>query len=70
MITREPIMCDCCGKEIVAQRLDDRIIIKQRRHGKDHFGIVWLTQPEKYANNGEQSTTMGVSASDHTDFTA
>ncbi len=34
---REPIYCDCCGKEVMAWRLPDgRIIINDRRHGEKH----------------------------------
>ena len=34
--TREPIYCDCCGKEVLAWRVNGKIIVKDRRHGEKH----------------------------------
>ena len=37
---RYPIRCDCCGEEIMAERVDDRIVIRIKRHGKEHCAVV------------------------------
>lgn len=42
---RQPIRCDCCGDEVIAEWAGDRLIIKQRRHGKTHTGVIVLTDP-------------------------
>jgi hypothetical protein len=34
--SREPIYCDCCGKEVMAWRVNGRIIVNDRRHGERH----------------------------------
>lgn len=40
---RHPIQCDCCGTEVVAVRVGDRIIIRQKRHGRIHVGTILVT---------------------------
>jgi len=39
---RHPIACDCCGTEVVAVLIGNRLIIKQRRHGRTHTAVVIL----------------------------
>ena len=36
----EKIVCDCCGREILAMRRDGKIIIAAHKHGKKHFAVV------------------------------
>ena len=40
---REPIYCGCCGTAILAERVDDSIVIKTRRNGRFHVAVVQLT---------------------------
>ncbi len=37
---REPIYCRCCGTAILAERVEDAIVIKIRRNGKFHVAVV------------------------------
>ena len=37
---REPIYCRCCGTAILAERVEDAIVIKTRRNGKFHVAVV------------------------------
>ena len=49
-ISKQPILCDCCGKEIMAEVKDGKLIIIQHRHGKNHFSVTkinGLTKIEK-----------------------
>lgn len=39
---RHPIACDCCGTETVAVLIGNRLVIKQRRHGRTHTAVVIL----------------------------
>ena len=38
--TRQPIYCRCCGTAILAERVEDAIVIKTRRKGKFHVAVV------------------------------
>ena len=41
MSNRTPILCDCCGSELMAERMaDGRILIYAKRRGKTHHVIV------------------------------
>jgi len=35
-----PIMCDCCGKEQLAEIKDGKLIIFTKRHGQRHFVTI------------------------------
>ena len=37
---REPIFCDDCGQEKMAELRDGKIVIVDRRHGRQHVAIV------------------------------
>ena len=34
------LVCDGCGKEILAQVFDDRIVVTDRRHGSKHIAVI------------------------------
>jgi len=36
------IRCDCCGVEVVAALDGNRLVIRQRRHGRPHHGVIVL----------------------------
>jgi len=35
-----PLLCDCCGKEKLAEVKDGKLIIFDTRHGRRHFVVV------------------------------
>ena len=35
-----PVMCDCCGKEKLAEIRDGKIVIYDTRHGQRHFVVL------------------------------
>ncbi len=37
---REPIFCDDCGQEKMAELRNGKIVIVDRRHGRQHVAIV------------------------------
>ena len=37
---RQPIYCSCCGTAILAERVEDAIVIKTRRNGRFHVAVV------------------------------
>ena len=37
---KEPIFCDDCGQEKMAEIRDGNIVIVDRRHGRQHVAIV------------------------------
>ena len=37
---KEPIFCDDCGQEKMAEIRDGKIVIVDRRHGRQHVAIV------------------------------
>ena len=39
---RHPIYCTCCGNTIVAERVEDAIVIKVKRNGRVHVAVVPL----------------------------
>lgn len=41
-VEAKPIKCECCGSETLAEWRGDKILITDRRHGKDHFVLVSL----------------------------
>lgn len=46
----ERLYCDCCGKQVMAIKRGDRVIIKAVHHGQEHVLVVLLhpvplTQP-------------------------
>ena len=45
--TGEPIVCDCCGMEVMAIRHADRIVITDKRHGRHHIVIIPLTSLQR-----------------------
>ena len=44
---REPIYCDCCGTAILAEQVDDTIVIKAKRNGKFHVAVVTLAHRDR-----------------------
>lgn len=59
-MSRRPIRCDCCGTVVCAQHDGDRIVIRQRKHGRDHYAVVpvdkTLANEEDFRENVETST--------------
>jgi len=41
---REVIRCSCCGQEILAERIGNTIVVRDRRHGKVHSVTIDLTR--------------------------
>jgi hypothetical protein len=39
---REPIYCDCHGDEVMAFLSERKLIIRQRRHGADHWVSIHI----------------------------
>ena len=37
---KEPIFCDDCGQEKMAEIRDGKLVIADRRHGRQHVAIV------------------------------
>ena len=37
---KEPIFCDDCGQEKMAEIRDGKLVIVDRRHGRQHVAIV------------------------------
>ena len=38
--SKEPIFCDDCGQEKMAEIRDGKLVIVDRRHGRQHVAIV------------------------------
>jgi len=38
------IKCICCGKEILAEIKDNKMVIMDRRHGKKHVVVLTLEE--------------------------
>ena len=50
---RQVIFCACCGNEILAERVDDTIVVRSKRHGRVHIAVIHLsslTESMKPAN--------------------
>lgn len=45
----QDVMCDCCGREILAEIRDGKVIIFTERHGRRHFTVIELAQVGKVA---------------------
>jgi hypothetical protein len=43
-LTYEKIKCDCCGNEMLAEIRENKIIIRDRRHGKNHMVVLTLEE--------------------------
>ena len=39
---RQVIFCACCGNEILAERVDDTIVVRSKRHGRVHIAVIHL----------------------------
>ena len=35
-----PVMCDCCGKEKLAEIKEGKLVIYDTRHGQRHFVVL------------------------------
>ena len=44
---REPIFCDDCGQEKMAEIRDGKLVIVDRRHGRQHVAIVDVIRKHK-----------------------
>ena len=42
MLNGDSIYCDCCGTELMAKVVGDRLVIRDRRHGSNHVAVVPL----------------------------
>ena len=38
----QKVLCQCCGTEVLAILHDEKVIIKDRRHGSQHFVVLDL----------------------------
>ncbi len=43
----EPLYCDCCGKEKMAELRDGKLVILSRKHGRRHVLIITPLTTEK-----------------------
>ena len=43
----EPIFCDDCGLEKMAEVRDGKLVIVDRRHGRQHVAIVEVIRKKK-----------------------
>ena len=43
----QPIYCDDCGQEKMAEIRDGKLVIVDRRHGRQHIAIVDVTRKDK-----------------------
>ncbi len=43
----EPIFCDDCGLEKMAEVRDGKLVIVDRRHGRQHVAIVEVIRKDK-----------------------
>ena len=48
---RKFIMCDCCGKEVLGEVVNGKLVIKKRSNRQTHFRVLNLTNPAIYGNN-------------------
>ena len=60
-MTRRPIRCDCCGTVVCAHHEGDRVVIRQRKHGRDHYAIVLVDKKCNSEDNPKKklSTSEG-----------
>lgn len=56
MTARRPIRCDCCGTVVCAQHDGDRIVIRKRQHGRDHYAVVAVDKKEQSEDNPRKSS--------------
>jgi len=40
MISGDKVYCDCCGLQVLAQIVGDKLVIKDRRHGEKHMVVI------------------------------
>ena len=57
---KEPIFCDDCGQEKMAEIRDGKIVIVDRRHGRQHVAIVDVI---KIGNKVRSARTRGQTPS-------
>lgn len=43
---RVALQCDCCGSETLAERCGDKVVIRARRHGREHILVLPLDKRE------------------------
>ena len=43
----EAIYCDDCGQEKMAEIIDGKLVISDRRHGRQHVAIVDVTRKNR-----------------------
>ena len=44
-------MCDCCGKEVLGEVVNGKLVIKKRSNRQTHFRVLNLTKADIYAKN-------------------
>ena len=37
---RVPVYCSCCGTQILAMRVGNTLVVRQKRHGRVHTAVV------------------------------
>ena len=55
---REPIFCDCHGDEVMAFIADRKLVIRQRRHGADHWVALHIDKLLERIENKEVSVRV------------
>ena len=56
--TREPLRCDCCGKEIMAMIIGNRCVIMKRCHGKEHYCTLTVDMLRELIENKSVSVSV------------
>ena len=52
----EPIFCDDCGLEKMAEVRDGKLVIVDRRHGRQHVAIVEVIRKDKKKRSAKLRT--------------
>ena len=49
---RKPILCDCCGQQVMGYQVADAVVWYSEHHGKRHTVKIPLDKSETLSNTG------------------
>jgi hypothetical protein len=56
------VKCSCCGKELLAEIRDDKMIIMDKRHGRRHLVVITLEDILSIMQQGLNLPAKGLNA--------
>jgi hypothetical protein len=58
LTARRPIRCDCCGTVVCAHHEGDRVVIRQRKHGRDHYAVVLVDKTTEQVEDSKKKSSL------------